>query len=465
MRRILQQLSISQKLTTFNLILGVTLISVGGALLFWQNHRMMQHALEQRVGQHGKMVSDNLVLPVEFEDWKRAATIMEAFAKDPAIARAELRGVSDELIVSYYGPEPEGEAPVGESMLHHQSIAIVDTFGLEIAWLEIYASRAEVMAAAREMLVTITGILSLSVVLGLLISHRSQRMVTQPLARLTDLVRRVRATENYRLRAEPLYPDDIGRLTEGVNAMLDIIQRRDVNLARTVELRTRELAAKNARLEREVRQRERADRKAQSNQAKFENAFHNAPVGMALIVGDGALIKRNAMFDTLLDTTGEGSLNLMPLIEAEAREDLHEQLQQLVIGGINEFSCDAPFHTGDGRELTCALHFSAVREDDDFSYAVLQLQDATESRRLAAELAHQARHDTLTGLANRRAFEQALSELASASAMISYPVVIGLIDLDKFKPINDQYGHMAGDTVLCEIVRRMSDVLHPNMTL
>ncbi len=446
----IQRLSISRKLTTFNLILGLTLIGVAGALLFWQNHRLLERALEQRVAQHGAMVSENLVQPVEFGDWTRAAAIMEALDKDPAVARAELRGVSDELIVTYYGRNPMEEAQT-EGALHRQSIAIVDPYGLEIGWLVIYVSRDEVITAEREMLFTITAILTLAVVLGLLLGHGSQRMVTKPLAQLTELVRKVRVTEDYKLRAEPLYPDDLGKLTEDVNAMLEIIQRRDVNLARTVDIRTRELEEQNTRLEAEIQQRERADRLAKSNQIKFEKAFVNAPIGMALVVGDGSVIQRNPMFDSLMETATDTRLNLLTLITGEAQDDVREQLQQLVIGSIAEFACDAEVRSRDGRELTCALHFSSVREENDFAYAVLQLQDATESRRLAAELVHQARHDALTGLANRRAFEQTLSELAGERATRAYPLVIGLIDLDKFKSVNDSAGHAAGDALLQQV--------------
>ncbi|MEO0425274.1 MAG: EAL domain-containing protein [Pseudomonadota bacterium] len=455
MQRIIQRLPISQKLTIFNLILGLTLIGVAGALLFWQNHRMMEHALAQRVAQHGAMVSENLVQPVEFADWTRAASIMDAFNKDPAIARAELRGVSDELIVTYYGTNPV-EDEDAQGAMHTQSIPIVDPYGLEIGWLMIYVSREEVVAAAREMLGTITAILTLAVLLGLALAHGSQRMVTKPLANLTDLVKRVREKKDYELRADPLYPDDLGRLTEDVNAMLEIIHGRDIHLAQTVEVRTRELAEQNTRLESEIRQRERADRLAKSNQVKFEKAFVNAPIGMALVLGDGTVIQRNPMFDSLMDTGSERRLNLLTLITGETQDDVREQLQQMVIASIGEFACDAQVRSRDGRDLTCDLHFSSVREDDDFAYAVLQLQDATESRRLAAELQHQARHDALTGLANRRVFEQTLTDLGAEKASNAYPLVIGLIDLDKFKVVNDTAGHAAGDALLQQVASTIS---------
>ena len=65
-----------------------------------------------------------------------------------------------------------------------------------------------------------------------------------------------------------------------------------------------------------------------------------------------------------------------------------------------------------------------------------------------AQLAHQATHDLLTGLHNRRAFEQALEEIVSGSRRASDAAVLCFLDLDRFKHVNDTAGHAAGDALL-----------------
>ncbi|CAN5540731.1 hypothetical protein BH10PSE14_BH10PSE14_13620 [soil metagenome] len=64
-----------------------------------------------------------------------------------------------------------------------------------------------------------------------------------------------------------------------------------------------------------------------------------------------------------------------------------------------------------------------------------------------------ARHDALTGLPNRRMFIEGLTAMTAAKHQ---PAAVFLIDLDRFKPINDAYGHEAGDEVLCELARRFA---------
>jgi diguanylate cyclase (GGDEF)-like protein len=87
----------------------------------------------------------------------------------------------------------------------------------------------------------------------------------------------------------------------------------------------------------------------------------------------------------------------------------------------------------------------------------LDLKAALRAEREAQS--HIARRDKLTDLPNRRAFEETLPlTLARATANGSV-VGLGILDLDNFKPINDQYGHGAGDTVLCTLGRRLRAAL------
>lgn len=79
---------------------------------------------------------------------------------------------------------------------------------------------------------------------------------------------------------------------------------------------------------------------------------------------------------------------------------------------------------------------------------VWSLRDITQRRQLEGLLQHQATHDHLTGLLNRRGFEEALQAQLDDGADTSDSGVILLLDLDQFKDINDTLGHPAGDEVL-----------------
>ena len=76
---------------------------------------------------------------------------------------------------------------------------------------------------------------------------------------------------------------------------------------------------------------------------------------------------------------------------------------------------------------------------------------AAERERLMAALAEVARTDELTGLANRRAWDEALTREIKRSSREMKPLCIGIVDLDRFKEYNDRNGHLAGDRLLKEL--------------
>ncbi|MCC8999035.1 MAG: EAL domain-containing protein, partial [Candidatus Contendobacter sp.] len=79
--------------------------------------------------------------------------------------------------------------------------------------------------------------------------------------------------------------------------------------------------------------------------------------------------------------------------------------------------------------------------------------DNTEAQWLAEQLSHQASHDALTGLANRRAFEQRLQRALENARDQSAEHALFYLDLDQFKVINDTCGHLAGDDLLRQLAR------------
>ncbi|TFH42115.1 MAG: diguanylate cyclase [Lysobacterales bacterium] len=82
-------------------------------------------------------------------------------------------------------------------------------------------------------------------------------------------------------------------------------------------------------------------------------------------------------------------------------------------------------------------------------------RDVTGSHRMSRQLAHQASHDSLTGLVNRREFEQRLSRVLDAARSDNGKHALCYLDLDQFKVVNDTCGHTAGD----QLLQQVSDLL------
>lgn len=87
--------------------------------------------------------------------------------------------------------------------------------------------------------------------------------------------------------------------------------------------------------------------------------------------------------------------------------------------------------------------------------AVLVFQDITERKRLEDQLRHMAKHDNLTGLANRALFTEFLEAAMDRSERSGKQVGVMFLDLDHFKAINDELGHEAGDLVLIGVAKQL----------
>ena len=86
-------------------------------------------------------------------------------------------------------------------------------------------------------------------------------------------------------------------------------------------------------------------------------------------------------------------------------------------------------------------------------------RDVTELRQLQDEMEAHALRDPLTGLANRRLFNELLAAGLARTQRSGRPLAVAFLDLDDFKNVNDTYGHDAGDIVLCETARRLLTII------
>jgi len=121
-----------------------------------------------------------------------------------------------------------------------------------------------------------------------------------------------------------------------------------------------------------------------------------------------------------------------------------------------------------GREVTvrATVDDPATGTEDDFLTSVGNILTAAVQRwRTEAALAHQALHDPLTGLANRSLLLDRLAQAAARAGRKPAPMAVLFLDLDRFKEVNDQLGHRAGDDLLKVVATRLVSVVRPGDTV
>ena len=160
------------------------------------------------------------------------------------------------------------------------------------------------------------------------------------------------------------------------------------------------------------------------------------------------------------DIVGRTDYDFVPKEQADVFRG--NDLRVLSSGDINEN--EELFTDRDGGLRTIVTRKKRLILSDGRRLLVGCITDISDFRRSEALVRYHAEHDALTGLPNRRVFAERMKEgAAGGRAGTAYMVL--LIDLDRFKPVNDVYGHTAGDAVLCEIAARLQNVLRPEDTV
>jgi len=114
------------------------------------------------------------------------------------------------------------------------------------------------------------------------------------------------------------------------------------------------------------------------------------------------------------------------------------------------------FIDGQGHERVVQLKKTVLRNADGQADSILTLgHDLTEQKQAEAQIAHLAHYDPLTGLGNRALFGRELERMLARATRRKTKLALLCLDLDRFKVVNDSYGHLAGDQLLIEVATRL----------
>ena len=234
------------------------------------------------------------------------------------------------------------------------------------------------------------------------------------------------------------------------SAREDLQERLRANVAdveRRIAERTKEL-------------RETAARLAESEQ-RFALAVDGADSGILDVDLASGTLYCSPRWKSMLGLTGDCVSTpsaFLELVHHDDRDRAVELLLDHYKGASSTFSAEVRMRHADGTYRWMLSRGQAVRDASGKAVRMVGSQtDITELKALQERLRTESIHDSLTGLYNRRYFEERLSSAANAAIRHSRPLCVCICDIDNFKSINDSFGHPTGDRILqafADILRR-----------
>ncbi len=293
--------------------------------------------------------------------------------------------------------------------------------------VEINTSEMDRRAKTRS-IDTAVSLFILSLLIGLVVYIVVFFKLSRPLTQLSSRLQTIKLATDDRLpHLNNKQYDELIQLTHHINYLLNMVS--DVIHAE------RELRAQISKLEQQ-----------------FRGIFESANVGIALLDESGRLILANPAFAKLL---GEG-IHTQAKISGQWIDRLFAQPYRFwgqIYASLERNQATA----NDLQTCNDWLHviISASYNDAHTPYYQCLIYDISDRKKREDQMRRSADYDHLTGLQNRHASEKILIHLLSNTIANKNQLAIFMIDLDRFKYINDTYGHEAGDKVLQECASRM----------
>lgn len=332
----IQNYSISKKLTWMNMLVsGVALLLACGGFCVYDLYSF-RDSLVRNVSMQAQIIGDNTASALLFDDPHSAEQTLSALGANPHLMCAQIYTHNGQPFAAYWR-ERAGRTPLlpvipsGQTQVYlfrngHLGLARSIIFkGKPTGIVYISSDLGAMNDRLRSYAVIIAVVFLASLVVALLISSISQRVISEPVMQLAQTVRVVSQEKNYSVRAATNpNRDEVSTLIDSVNEMLEQIQQRDAALQRAhdeleqrVRERTTELAVANKELDLRNREVERATQMKSKFLASMSHELRtplNAIVGFSDLLAEGTPGQLNDKQKRFVNHIKQGSSHLLQLI-------------------------------------------------------------------------------------------------------------------------------------------------------
>jgi diguanylate cyclase (GGDEF)-like protein/PAS domain S-box-containing protein len=199
-----------------------------------------------------------------------------------------------------------------------------------------------------------------------------------------------------------------------------------------------------------------------SSESLFRSIFENAAIGVTVTDNQRRLVKCNPAFARLLGCRADEIIG-KPFAEFTHPDDVaanEESYRALVAGEIDHFALDKRYLRKDGSIAWVRLTVSQVPPDATTEpFTIGMMEDITARKQAEARIQYLATHDGLTDIPNRNLMQDRIVQAIAHARRSGREIALMYVDLDRFKVVNEGFGHPFGDAVLRAVAERLKSVV------
>jgi diguanylate cyclase (GGDEF)-like protein/PAS domain S-box-containing protein len=433
MTKTLGDLSINRKLLLILLFSSLVSLLFAGIFLIILELSEFQRTTKEDLSALAGVIGNRSTAALMFDDRNLAAENLTVFNNIPAVQLTCLYsnpstvfvGLANNTQANQFCPASiKGE----QSRFENKQLIVIKPIKLDTEEIGIVYIRAD-LSRAYWRKIKFIGLLFLVLVavslLTFLLSQPLLKLISTPVKMLVNTVKKINDSGDFSLRAVKLGNDEMGVLVDSFNGLIETVESQSIALTR----------AKN----------------------RYLTLYDDNPTMVFNISHDGVIYSVNLTGAKQLGLSVEELQNcsLFDFIHSDDLGLMHNLIERCIANPLQVHNQEMRNVCHNGRIIWVRATARLVENELHESSLLIVYEDITETRLLNEQIAYQADHDALTGLANRNKFDRYLKRAITLAHQDNTEHALCYLDLDQFKIVNDTCGHLAGD----ELLRQLGELL------